>query len=382
MPRLAPTQSRLKGNEIREFRDALVSAYGSPGRLEQMLLFNLNKQLARITLAANLDQLVFDVIKQAEDEAWSLELLSGARAANPSNPELLAFAQPFGLAPQIYEQTAGAAAHDQPMDPFQLEKLINASNGLKDVVRWRERLGELEAQVCRIEVPTGAGAETGTGFLLGTSVVLTNYHVIELVARKLIEPARVILRFDFKQLRDGVTVNAGTEYHLANDWLIDASPPSQLDLVGGQPSPDELDYALLRVADRPGADPVGGQAVRDPNATARGWIQPPTLPPDMKPNSALFILQHPQGKPLQLALDTNAVITPVFGGTRIRYRTNTEAGSSGAPCFDDQWNLVAIHQLGDPGFHPENRPQFNQGILIKPILEQINRRGKGGDIGR
>lgn len=81
----------------------------------------------------------------------------------------------------------------------------------------------------------------GTGFLLGPSAVLTNYHVIELVQQQLVSPANVILRFDYKQLADGVTVNAGTEYRLAADWLIDYSRYSPVDWQGGEPQPDELD---------------------------------------------------------------------------------------------------------------------------------------------
>ena len=36
--------------------------------------------------------------------------------------------------------------------------------------------------------------------------------------------------------------------------------------------------------------------------------------------------------------------------TRVRYRTNTEEGSSGAPCFDKDWELVALHHSGDPNY--------------------------------
>ena len=41
--------------------------------------------------------------------------------------------------------------------------------------------------------------------------------------------------------------------------------------------------------------------------------------------------QHPEGTPLKLALDTEAVISLNANNTRVLYSTNTEPGSSGSP---------------------------------------------------
>ena len=49
---------------------------------------------------------------------------------------------------------------------------------------WRARLGELEAQVCRVEVPARDRPTAGTGFLVGPDLVLTKYHVIEVLQRR------------------------------------------------------------------------------------------------------------------------------------------------------------------------------------------------------
>ena len=161
MPRLRPNEARLTGKQFMDFRDALIDAYNAPGPFGQMLMFNLTKNLPTLTTANGMEQIVFDVIVKAEDQAWTAELLQGARASNPNNPELVAFAQQFGLAPLVYEQTAGEAASDHPIRAPRLEKFIVESNGLKDVLKWRERLGALEAQVCRVEIATGAEPETG-----------------------------------------------------------------------------------------------------------------------------------------------------------------------------------------------------------------------------
>jgi Trypsin-like peptidase domain len=83
-------------------------------------------------------------------------------------------------------------------------------------------------------------------------------------------------------------------------------------------------------------------------APARGCLQVPDRAYDFAPGTPLFIVQHPKGAPLKLALDTNAVIGLNGNGTRVRYRTNTDKGSSGSPVFDQNWNLVALHHSGDP----------------------------------
>ena len=70
------------------------------------------------------------------------------------------------------------------------------------------------------------------------------------------------------------------------------------------------------------------------------------------------IVQHPAGRPKEVAFRDNKV-TEVFQGA-IHYRTDTEPGSSGSPVFNDQWELVALHRAGKEG-------AFNQAIRIDAI---------------
>ena len=80
---------------------------------------------------------------------------------------------------------------------------------------------------------------------------------------------------------------------------------------GGQtPGPKELDYALLRLSDDIGAQPVaGGKA--DPGTPKRGWLSPLATYPFPKA-APIFIVQHPETRPLKLALDTKSVIARVL----------------------------------------------------------------------
>ncbi len=54
--------------------------------------------------------------------------------------------------------------------------------------------------------------------------------------------------------------------------------------------------------------------------------------------------------------------------TRVRYRTNTETGSSGSPCFNSDWDLVALHHSGIV--------KYNEGIPINCIVALLKQRKK------
>ena len=81
---------------------------------------------------------------------------------------------------------------------------------------------------------------------------------------------------------------------------------------------------------------------------------------------------------MKLALDTQAVVGLNGNGTRIRYRTNTDPGSSGSPVFTMDWDIVALHHYGDPNWQ---KPLFNQGVPIELIRARIVKDGFEGVLG-
>jgi hypothetical protein len=353
---------RLNGDQIKAFREALLDAFPSVFEIDQFLRLYLNQNRQRIALGDDLDEIVLKIIGNAETKMWTAELLAGARTASPLHEGLRTFAEPFGLAP--------ATPHG-----VELQKTIREANATLDPSPWRRRMARIEGQVCRVEVYSGIPPQYGTGFLLGPDIVMTNYHVVEPVIEKEVTPDKVALRFDYKALEDGVGVGSGTVYELALDgapgaWLIDSSRYSPIDMNGGpgDPSPTHLDYALLRVKGTPGRDPVGGPRVELKNPEPRGWIDIPARAHDFEKFKSVFILQHPDDRPLKFAMDTNSVLGLNGNRTRVRYATNTAPGSSGAPCFDGDWNLIALHHAGDPKYQQFVRAEYNQGIPLAPIL--------------
>jgi hypothetical protein len=360
---------KLTGEQLEQFSDALRGAFGVP-QLQRMLRFRIGKDLEDYSSLQNdKQQIVFELITKAGQEGWALKLLQTAREANPGNAELQILGQAIGMVPAGLPEAA------------ELERMVTAMSML-DITAWRERLGAIEVRTCMVEI---GNKPAGTGFLLAPDLVMTNYHVVEHAIKGTVgvKPESIGLRFDFKRLADGTTINPGVVYRLVkgDGWLVDCSPYSALDTMAAPlasqfPATTELDYALLRVDGKPGTKPVGTLKM-DKDAPARGWMSVPAAPYDFAPDSALYIVQHPLGQPLKLALDTNSIMNVNDVRTRVRYRTNTDPGSSGSPCFDHDWNLVALHHSGDPA---KVTPTWNEGIPIDKILELLGKRGKAGEL--
>jgi Trypsin-like peptidase domain/Effector-associated domain 1 len=367
---------RLTGPQMGRLRDTLLTAFDRVG-LASLLRFRLDKRITDYAADVIKDpQAVFAVVEGANMEGWWRNLVREARYMRPGDPGLLSLEQDMGSGPQIVETTApGGPAR---ITGNQLELKIKATQSTFDILTWRERLGEIEPRVCRIEIPeTNA---VGTGFLVAADVVLTNYHVVEEIIKAGGQGSEKIkLRFDYKVQADGISVNKGKAYGLASNWLADFSPYSPRDLEispAADPSNDELDYAFLKVDGRPGDDAVGGDT-QDPAPVKRGWIKPAPAQYTFVPKTALYIVQHPDGLPMQVAIDSDAILDENISKNRVRYTTTTLPGSSGSPCFNANWEWVALHHSGDPKYVKLGlAPQFNEGIPVSAIADRLTRQGK------
>jgi Trypsin-like peptidase domain/Effector-associated domain 1 len=333
----------LTGPQFRPLKEAICETL-TLAQFDQMLKERLDVNRETIALGNNYEEIVSRVIDRANRVGWVYKLVNGVRSERPSHPTFVEYARIVGIGPRGVP------------DPSQLERIVRETNALLDVATFRSRLGKIEGQVCRVDFQ---GKGVGTGFLVGPSTVLTNYHVVEDLVKGKRNPQDFKCRFDFKRRENGSAVDEGTLIDVIE--LGACSPYDTADLTGGgqDPDPNHLDYALLRLAGEPGKDPVGGKANGDP----RWWIAVEEANHSFAPRSPLFIVQHPDGKPIKLALDTEAVIGLNGNGTRVRYRTNTEPGSSGSPCFNQNWQLVALHHAGDPNWVPT----WNEGIPINRI---------------
>lgn len=229
----------------------------------------------------------------------------------------------------------------------------------QDVEEFRLALAKAESAVCRVETPTGYG----TGVLVAKNVVLTNHHVIASVvddAGRL--KAALNCLFDHK--KSASTYATPARRVAANRILISSKPASEdYNPDETATSPDELDYALVSLA-----EDVGDQAVVQ-GGDIRGFVTFDRAAPTPSVSDVLIVLQHPLSKPMKI--DFGAVMA--IEGTRVRHTVNTEKGSSGAPVFDAGLRLVALHHAGFDW--PTVDHPYNQAVPLALIGDHARRQG-------
>jgi Trypsin-like peptidase domain/Effector-associated domain 1 len=336
------------------FRNALDEAFDE-GSVTLLVADYFGKNFAKISspgLGKRFDNRLQELIDAARMEDWLLDLVAAARERRPKNAVIGDIAERLGLT------IAGPRLINQTRKP--LEEVIRENATFIKPAAFRERMADLEGQVCWLNVPGGGG----TGFLVGPDLVLTNQHVIARVTNNLTRASDVVCRFDYREALDGSvpTQKKPTEVPLAPNWLIDSQPPSTADWdpTMSDATEQESDYAIVRLAERIGDQPVGG-ATADVNAQPRKWIDTTVAAPALTAGKQIFLLQHPRGEPLQLTIGTITAFNA--RGTRVRYDANSKDGSSGSPCFDADLNLVALHHAHDTA----KPPAWNQGIPFSLI---------------
>ncbi len=206
--------------------------------------------------------------------------------------------------------------------------------------------------VGRIVVSWGGATDFGTGVLVAPGVVLTNQHVV----RSAQSAGAATIEFDFEDDRRP-TRRTSSVYLLDPAQGYVASPE-----LGG------LDYALVAI----------GKRVSGPAAMA----DLPTCPLMDSDDRHLVgmpvnIIQHPGGRHRVVALRANRLL---HRATRaLLYETDTEPGSSGAPVFNDHWEMVALHHYGEPLLAIEagvtlTNASLNEGIRVSAIVSDLRER--------
>ena len=365
---------KLSGEDVRRLAKLLDSTL-SLDDLQAFVYASTGDQLFSAYVAKDQPKqpMIRALLIALEDSGTTSDFLGYVYVNRPGRPDVRAeIAKDFPDAVAVSEkkidlsaQTAGTPQADAPNNAIApgLQRNVRPYLAKLDVRVWQDRLVKIERQVCRVELE---GNALGTGFLVGPDTVLTNWHVFE-IAKNAGKVGQLGCRFDYVRLPNGQT-DAGQLVLLDTAGSLDGYPYSAAEKAGNPDNPlptmDELDYALMRLA-----SPVGEQQV---DGAPRGWIALPKTVLPLAADAPILIVQHPEGTPMKLALDTQAVVGLNGNGTRIRYRTNTDPGSSGSPVFTMDWDLVALHHYGDPKWE---KPQFNQGVPIELIRQRIVKDG-------
>ncbi len=194
------------------------------------------------------------------------------------------------------------------------------------VEKGQENLKALAARntVGRIESPIGN--PIGTGVLITNDLLLTCNHIF---SKSQVQKAWV--RFGYK------TGNYQSEKNVL-----------ELDIITNH---SRLDYALLQIKAQ-----TQHQAI---------FLNESSI---LDSGQKIRIIHHPQENPLVIS-DLGQIMQ--VGEDYIDHNLKTDRGSSGAPIFNRQWELIAIHQ-GNVGIGRSFEPGSTGGIPIRAIWNQIS----------
>lgn len=236
------------------------------------------------------------------------------------------------------------------------ERIQNKKNKILSFYEWTQRELIASNTICYIK-DVNLGKGLGTGFLIAPNLVMTNYHVID-QQHKANDASGIRLMFDYAEHLTGQNKNGPTDKDvaLAKDWL----PYHSLE--------DELDYAIL-VVERE----VGNESVPTSKGDiTRGWLAPSAITRLYK-ETPLIILHHPEEEPLSFSISEKSVFGYNESMTRIYHSTNTSHGSSGSPCFTNEWELVALHHAAKRKEADED--EHNVAIPMIAISRDLSRKG-------
>ncbi len=243
------------------------------------------------------------------------------------------------------ERVALRKAIIDPRDGLTIERIIGQDDLFP--ISYLEAGLRAANPVCRIEIRDSIGRVLGhaTGFLVSTSLLLTNNHVLE--------------NYDTAQFSV-----AQFNYEVGLD--LKERPMKTFSLTPKRLfiTDQKLDFTLVAIeevsADGTNLSNFGFLPLI--SQTGKGLV-----------GEYVSIIQHPSGAPKAVAIRENQIMD-VFDDY-IHYSTDTMPGSSGSPVYNDEWIVISLHHAGVP--NPKNRAEFiaNEGIRISSIIQFVVEQG-------
>lgn len=181
------------------------------------------------------------------------------------------------------------------------------------------------------------GIPRGCGFMTHGGLFITNHHLLPQPPAQ----GRITLQFGWRRTEAGELVD-GVTYAADAEQFFLTSPTDALDCTL---------IALGEIVSGSGEAPLP-LALNDRNDKHALGI-------------SLNLIHHPGGAPQQITLRNNALLAR--HEQLLHYAADTDGGSSGAPVFNDAWQLVALHHGGvesDDGW-------VNEGVRISAIIDWL-----------
>jgi V8-like Glu-specific endopeptidase len=271
------------------------------------------------------------ILSHAKNNRGVLPLLALALEEFPDNDQLarLAEGQPSRFVdggPFAWQGPANGRAL--------LEQVVSGKSSLVHVSHLAVGLQRAQAVAKIVRADGGSG----TAFLIDGDRLVTNHHVLP----------------GADSASDGTAI---FNFQKAAAGYDEAAEALKLEPERCFQTSRDDDFTVVGVSGAPVSR--WGRIELKPHPVARG--------------DRVNIIQHPGGGPKQLGLSFDVVA--FVGAGRLQYLTDTLPGSSGAPVFDSQWNLVALHHSGgwlvEPGSLEKRVYYRNEGILVERLIGQL-----------
>lgn len=228
-------------------------------------------------------------------------------------------------------------------DSLAMERILG-QNDLVPIL-YLQKGFEVGKSVCRITIRNKVGnvIGSGTGFMIGNGIIMTNNHVIPDIDTAMCAIA------EFNYQNDENFMPCQIYYYKMNPKKFFITDKS-------------LDFTIIAIK----KELSNGKSYED-----FGYIK--LIPEEGKVMEGEYvsIIQHPKGGPKSVTLRENKV-KHIFDDY-LHYMTDTEPGSSGSPVFNDQWIVVGLHHSGVP--NPDSKGEWiaNEGIRISSIANFIGK---------
>ncbi|QEV17285.1 trypsin-like serine peptidase [Streptomyces alboniger] len=176
-----------------------------------------------------------------------------------------------------------------------------------------------------------------TGVLIAPRLLLTNNHVVP----GEVDAAEAAAQFGFEvdeAGREGEYVTCALAPEVC--WFTD----------------EELDFTVVAVADSHGEAP----------GEAYGWVPLIEQTGKALKCEVLNVIHHPGGERKRVSIRANRMVAQ--DEIWLRYTSDTRKGSSGAPVFNDQWEMVALHRRGIKLLDEQGAPVARGGERWTPEM--------------
>jgi V8-like Glu-specific endopeptidase len=348
---------QLSGSERGQLEDAIISAYADIQLLKIRIERDdkLSPSVHSISWQRSTSVIVNDLTGWAIAQGIIVRLIIAAVSGSPENPQLQKFYQAFcqKIADNqfILNPTGGNSAINitpniewlEATENIQYESFLQDEPSWYDVNFLKQAI-EYSSSVCKVEIPSQN--ITATGVLIAKKLVITNYHVL------------------YPQNQPDIHINPQQDILLRFGYLDDNSSKGKVfkldqeNPILSSSSTETFDYVLLQVEESIlQTKDIKLAKCNGNNILVKG--------------QGINILQHPKGETLKVCFSKDGITAVNEEKGLVQYVSRTDGGSSGSPCFDKDWNLVALHHAQINRAFGAVRGSIKQGILFNSIYQEI-----------